>query len=468
MKRETLKQLAFGILSTLTAVSNSSAATFEGLGQLPGGNSSGAAGISSNGEFIAGVFRDSDRKNHAVVWSQDSELRVINNLPNGNYTFGRNVANDGTVVGNGDYFTDRLSIGAFRSFGTGAGLLQDLPGGAPVGYAEAIDDLGTKVVGESSGTDAQQAVIWPLEGGVQPLGVLPGHASSRAFGISPDGTVVVGDSNPKDGPRQAFRYIDSETGLEPLVNLSNLNPFSIALDASLDGEVIVGSSGTSTSLQEAVYWTSDRQPHHIGLLPGDNESMAIAVTHNGSTILGASFDTLQSGNDPKSFIWQKHTGMRTLEQILREANVDFTGWRHLTASDLSADGSILVGSGANPQGFFEAWRADIGDLLRLEGDANDDGVVDSEDLNIVALNWQIMVTGGPGDGDFNDDGKVDAADLNEVALNWLAGVGDNSLLTTDPFHAPSSNQITTPEPITGGVIVMMMSATVLRRRRRHN
>ena len=60
----------------------------------------------------------------------------------------------------------------------------------------------------------------------------------------------------------------------------------------------------------------------------------------------------------------------------------------------------------------------VEDILQTHyGDANLDGRVDANDLNTVALNWQ-MGLGGWSRGDFNCDGTVDAGDLNLLGANW--------------------------------------------------
>ena len=56
------------------------------------------------------------------------------------------------------------------------------------------------------------------------------------------------------------------------------------------------------------------------------------------------------------------------------------------------------------------------------GDANLDGLVNSQDLNIVGRNWRsdrdVAWTGG----DFNGDGFVNATDLNLLGRNWGSGM----------------------------------------------
>lgn len=58
----------------------------------------------------------------------------------------------------------------------------------------------------------------------------------------------------------------------------------------------------------------------------------------------------------------------------------------------------------------------------IPGDANGDGRVDSQDLNVVGVNWQMLVAGGIADGDFDESGFVDVNDLNILAVNWQFGV----------------------------------------------
>ncbi len=78
---------------------------------------------------------------------------------------------------------------------------------------------------------------------------------------------------------------------------------------------------------------------------------------------------------------------------------------------------------------------------RLPGDMNDDGVVNSRDLDIVRSWWGEEVEPGRGDrGDANGDGLVNSADLDIVRANWGAGIA------------------AVPEP---GVLFLVFSSAVL-------
>src|SRR4030081_3424315 len=74
------------------------------------------------------------------------------------------------------------------------------------------------------------------------LGFLPGPGFSLGYGVSGDGSVVVGESgNNYPGPFTAFRW----TGAGGMVSLGTLpdEPSSFASGISGDGSVIVGASG---------------------------------------------------------------------------------------------------------------------------------------------------------------------------------------------------------------------------------
>lgn len=66
--------------------------------------------------------------------------------------------------------------------------LGDLPGGEQASYVSAVSAAGDVVVGYSRGDSGDQAVRWTPERGLEGLG----GADSRARGVSPDGSLVVG------------------------------------------------------------------------------------------------------------------------------------------------------------------------------------------------------------------------------------------------------------------------------------
>lgn len=59
--------------------------------------------------------------------------------------------------------------------------------------------------------------------------------------------------------------------------------------------------------------------------------------------------------------------------------------------------------------------------VSLPGDVNDDGSVNSADLDVVRGNWgQTVPPGDSGQGDLSGDGIVNSADLDIIRANWGA------------------------------------------------
>ncbi len=90
----------------------------------------------------------------------------------------------------------------------------------------------------------------------------------------------------------------------------------------------------------------------------------------------------------------------------------------------------------------------------LPGDANEDGIVNAADLNIVGSNWQQSVDPGRANGDFDNSGFVDAADLNVIGTNWQR--------TAEPLAASTA---TVPEPGSSLLLLLGGLALLVRRRR---
>jgi probable HAF family extracellular repeat protein len=149
------------------------------------------------------------------------------------------VSPDGLVVV-GSYLRPDFGIEAFRwTVGERFEGLGDLPGAPPLigsGAFDASTDAGV-VVGYGDGGD--RAFRWTRPTGMAPLGALPGATRSVAFGVSADGSVVVGDSS-DPAPRQAFRWT-AETGMVGLGVLPGAFE-SIARRVSAEGSTIVGNS----------------------------------------------------------------------------------------------------------------------------------------------------------------------------------------------------------------------------------
>jgi uncharacterized membrane protein len=194
------------------------------------------------------------------------------------------------------------------------------------------------------------AYVWTAETGPVDLGDLPGGNSfSVALDISEDSQTIVGYGGVPGGPR-GFKWT-AQTGMVELGAL-----MYSAYGVSSDGSAIAGVGFLDG--QGAVRWTEEEGAVWLGHLPGlqgKRASFASDISDDGMVIVGGS----GSNYDFQAFRWTAASGMRSIQGMLGQLGVDLSGWKLGSASSVSADGSVIVGSGVNPDGNTEGWVAFI-------------------------------------------------------------------------------------------------------------
>jgi len=256
--------------------------------------------------------------------------------------------------------------------------------------AQAISGDGSVVTGEGpSAAFHSEAFRWTATDGLVGLGCLPSDNQSGGYGISSDGSTIVGYSWKVSQTGTGYQAIRWTTGTG-MVGLGFLpgGVSSIAFGASADGSIIVGLSNNGTA-DQALRWTSDAGMMGLGVLPGGTGSEAYAVSADGSTIVGGStkafrwtagtgmveLDTLPGNSSASAvsadgstivgslgsdgFIWDSTHGERVLSAVLTGLGLNIKGWTNLDAVGVSADGLTIAGYGTNPSGQQEAWIATV-------------------------------------------------------------------------------------------------------------
>ena len=215
--------------------------------------------------------------------------------------------------------------------------------------AAAISNDGNFVVGygELPLTTFQQAYRRSTSGEVIGLGRLS-YPMSYADGISGDGNVVVGacwsstlvNNSYYETVLEAFRWT-SATGMLSIANVPGSVGSSVATDASYDGSVVVGGMPRSNGKMQASRWKPQDGMVGLGVVSGDSESRAYAVSDDGRIVVGnSSIGT--SWDKQNAFIWTEESGMRKLEDFMRDEYGIITGPLHF-AEDISPDGRSIVG-----------------------------------------------------------------------------------------------------------------------------
>ncbi len=238
-------------------------------------------------------------------------------------------------------------------------------------WANSVSGDGSVVVGMQSGTDTNgqgliQAVRWtngvpaPLVG----VGSNP-RRDSTAYGVSRDGTVVVGGIWAGASHEVGFRWT-AGTGAVELALPPGFTS-SAAVGISADNSTIIGAAirdadgDRAAEEYQAVRHRADGTIDLLGDLPGGPVfSVAHAVSADGSVVVGRSAvgGAIPRGDD-RAFVWDAAHGMRDLKTLLTALGADLDGWTRTAARDVSDDGLTIVGSATNPAGREEAFIAVI-------------------------------------------------------------------------------------------------------------
>lgn len=319
--------------------------------------------------------------------------------------------------------------GSLRHLGWLApGPVSPPPHGDPFGgfvdysYANAINTPGTHIVGSSVsiGTVPTQAVIWtdltgtwataPAAVGLGQIGGVGVGSGSTAHDIANNGQRVVGGGcttdNCGDTPTGEYQAFAGTVGNANLTGLGVLPTNSGTVVARSEARAIAGDGTT------VVGWSVTDE----GILNDQGNPIAV-TTHT-------------------AFIWDPVlTGgtMMNLKTYLTDSQglgSALAGWTLKEANAISDDGTVIVGTGINPSGNYEAFRVALDLAAPVAGDYNDNGIVDTADYIIWRNTLGQNVPSGTGaDGDNN--GVIQQADYNIWMANYGKPAGAGATFNAD-------------------------------------
>lgn len=328
-----------GWLIASTAHGQTVTPSFQELPPLPGYIISFASGVSPDGRYVVGYSAGLNGVQQACRWSPTGEVEPIDQ----NYSATKCSYDGSVVVGE----THQRS--GYRW--TGPGTSQVLP----LFVANDVSWDGSYVVGRG----ANYVFRWRIDGTVDTL-IVNGQGV-LATGISADGQTVVGDFRTTLTDR--FGYVNHAFLWTPTGGLRSLGTIrnggsSLAHAVSGNGSVVVGEARNRDGLWRAFRWTQSTGMQELGTLGGPM-SAAYAASNDGSVIVGKSLINSMSSSE-RAFRWTNQRRMEDLKRALQNAGVTVVNdWTLLLASDVSADGTVIVGYGMNGQRQFRAFRATL-------------------------------------------------------------------------------------------------------------
>jgi probable HAF family extracellular repeat protein len=396
MKSRLLLAMVIFIFSVLSQVSFAVDADFRGLGYLPGSfPESEATGVSGDGSVVVGHCHNSQ----GFYWTIEDDMVGIGQCRPAGSSYDGSVIIGVTRDWEGFYWTEN------------SGLIRigDLPGGGFYSIASDVSYDGSVIVGQSKSSNGFEAFRWTNLTGMQGLGDLPGGGfDSRGFAVSLDGSIVVGQSNSASG-REAFVW----TELTGMIGLGALpgSRQSSAYGITEDGLIVVGRCYSGRD--EAFMWTASTGMVGLGDLPGgSNSSWAKDVSADGSVVVGCS----KTGIGWEAFIWDESNGMRNLKEVLEnDFTLDLNGWTLTWANEISANGTVIVGRGYNPEGNREAWVATFSEPV-IEAKVD----IDPNTFNLHSKGkWITCYIWLPEDYDVADVNSYSVMFENEVEASWI-------------------------------------------------
>ncbi len=333
----------------LSSISHS--ASFQGLGDLPGGDFySYALDISGDGSVVVGASHGS-MSLEAFRWTKSNGIQSLGALPGASRSIAFAVSSDGSVMAgtcvydNSPQNNDEAFKWTQATGMIGLGGMNCGPGFCD-SDARGISGNGQVIVGDgdASAEEPHNAFRWTQAIGMQSLG----DPTETAYDTSYDGSVIVGYGVfAVYDPEIAFRWTQSG-GIQNLGTLGGSTSHAYAV--SRDGTVTVGSSQNSYGFAEAFKWSQATGMVGLGSLWG-GFTEALGVSADGSVIVGTS--------ENFAFIYDQDNGMRPLEILLQNYGLDVNGWEITYAESVSDDGLTIVGSARNPSGNNEAYIATL-------------------------------------------------------------------------------------------------------------
>ena len=240
--------------------------------------------------------------------------------------------------------------------------LGDLPGSIYRSSAADVSTHGEVVTGRSKqfdGFTGDQGFYWSSSTGMVTVGNLPSnYFESEAYGVSPGGRYIVGGSSSYAG-HQAFMW-SRETGIFGLGDLPGRDFLSIAQGVSAGGRVVVGYSDSAENRDgswQAFRWTPEHGMEGLGFLNtvDRKHSLANDVSADGSMIVGSSEYTQDGRTRMAGFRWTQIAGMTLLDGLPWRGTIGTS-----EARAVSSDGGYAAGFSASDLGYEEAvlWGPD--------------------------------------------------------------------------------------------------------------
>ena len=240
--------------------------------------------------------------------------------------------------------------------------------------------------------------------------------------ISPDGRHAAGMNLGNAG----FLWSDTSHG-PSLTTIGTLEPVRAGgwvTSMNADGTTVVGTVGASggppnclpggviMGNPEAFLWTAARGIRGLGFLPGYHRSCALAVSLDGTVVVGTSTRAVAFSPNlglAQAFIWTEASGMRALPALPGDTD----SW----ATAATPDAAVVVGISSGSEAQLVTWSAGNAPVAlagtQVKGFILPPVFVSSDASVVVAAVW--------------DDGNTGSVPIGSEPIRWKVGEGTTRL-----------------------------------------
>ncbi|MCB9913567.1 MAG: hypothetical protein H6828_00290 [Planctomycetes bacterium] len=347
-----LPTLALATLALKTsALAAPSGAELHLLPLPPGFQQAEATDCSADGQVLVGTAWPAYE---AFRWSDVGGYQLLGVVPGVTTdSTAQGVSGDGRVVVG--WGTSPNVIEGFRwEAGTGMTHLPALGGQTSVRLSSpaCTDRTGAWVGGYSYDQDLEEGTLWPAGGAPFSTGFLSTAHSSAIEAVALDAPVAVGWSTLATFASRATSW-DPTNGLVDLGVLSGFSE-SIATAVSHDGTRVLGSCSSATGAQ-ACAWTAGGGLQPVGAWPS---AISLLFVRDADATAETFVGTYRTGSGATvGFYYSPATGVVDLAAHLAANGVSLSGVQRLEPYGMSADGNVVVGRAVLAAGGRRAFRA---------------------------------------------------------------------------------------------------------------
>ena len=312
------------------------------------GSGATATATNSNGTVVVG-----DVGSEHFMWTASSGVTLIGGVGPQGYGGQTGVNAAGTLI-SGTRINPQTGLGELSIYEIAAQTWTSYGGiggssGSSTSSAWGMSSDGSTVVGLGwVNAGSAHAIRYDTANGMFDLGSTVSGSSSRANACNADGSIIAGWQDATNGFRQAAVWTN---GVQELLTHNGGGLASEAGCISGDG-IWVGGGGNSNNNYQAYRWSSSTGISAIGPAPVNGwRGSTTSISHDGSTIVGFYRPWPAPATLGNGFIYTDSDGMQDLTLLATSLGMDLQGRTLALPLGISADGSTVVGIDNTGSGF---------------------------------------------------------------------------------------------------------------------